>query len=210
MWYALGVNLRMAQVNGFNKIAPGNSIDSVVHAICKLLGHLGSNPEYGKGVVTFPAALEDVGDTDEERSEALKEALGVRLDRQVGSRYFITSRNAGRIFYLRDLALQFVNNLNLAKELNGLEKEVQQSLQDTTKLALLKADALFFDKIYADLMMLLKSNKLGKKLLDMNKHYLELLHYLEEISKHPRLILDPSHHVFPSEPKLYNNSQTNH
>ena len=79
-----------------------------------------------------------------------------------------------------------------------------------TKLALLKADALFFDKIYADLMMLLKSNKLGKKLLDMNKHYLELLHYLEEISKHPRLILDPSHHVFPSEPKLYNNSQTNH
>ena len=59
-------------------------------------------------------------------------------------------------------------------------------------------------------MMLLKSNELSKKLLDMNQHYLELVKYLEEIAQHPELILDPAHQVFLLEPRLYDDSKTNH
>ena len=46
----LGVNLRAAQVND---LLSGRSVgvDSVVHATCKLLGHLGTNPEYS---TSFP------------------------------------------------------------------------------------------------------------------------------------------------------------
>ena len=67
-----------------------------------------------------------------------------------------------------------------------------------------------FDKVHSDLMMLLKSNELGKKLLDMNQHCMELVKYLEEIAQHPELILDPAHQVFPLEPHLYDDSKTNH
>ena len=189
----LGINLRVAEVNGFDRVVSGSGIDSLVHAVCKLIGHLGG-PEYSKGVQCFPEFIKasidvlDMGDVDSTSTETLKEALGIKLDRQVGSRYFVTSRNAGRIFFLHNVILDFIKNLTLTKELNGLEKEVQTSLQDNNKVALLKADALFFDKIYADLMILLKNNELGKKLLDMNQHYLELLQYLEELSVHPRLI----------------------
>lgn len=99
--------------------------------LSQLIGHLGSNPEFIK------AAIDAVGDSN----EVLKEALGIKLDRQVGSRYFVSFRNAGRIFY-HYLAVDFINNLALTKELNGLEKEVQASLQEINKLALLKADGL--------------------------------------------------------------------
>ena len=82
------------------------AIDTIVHSACKLLGHLGSNPEYGKGVRGFPEYLkelleevEELGDASEEEEE-LKATLSVRLSRQVGSRYFVTSRNAGRILSL--------------------------------------------------------------------------------------------------------------
>ena len=44
--------------------------------------------------------------------------------------------------YLHGLVLDFINNLALTKQLNGLEAEVQQSLTDNIKLALLKADGL--------------------------------------------------------------------
>ena len=76
---------------------PTAAIDTIVHSVCKLLGHLGSNPE---GVRGFPEYLkqlleevEELGDASEEEEE-LKATLSVRLSRQVGSRYFVTSRNA--------------------------------------------------------------------------------------------------------------------
>lgn len=63
-------------------------------------------------------------------------------------------------------------------------------------MALLKADGLFLIK--ADLMILLKSNELGKKI---TRYESALLQFLE----------DPSHQVFPKEPRLYGDSkQTNH
>ncbi len=97
------------QVKGFTEVMKekeGDSVgvDLVVHSTCKLLGHLGSHPEYGRGVQAFPehlkAVLEkarEVGDTEEEELERLRASLDVKLARQVGSRYFVTSRNAGRL-----------------------------------------------------------------------------------------------------------------
>ncbi len=83
---------------------PAAGVDTIVHSVCKLLGHLGSNPEYGKGVRAFPEYLSDlleeaeaVGDNASEEAEELKSSVAIRLARQVGSRYFVTSRNAGRI-----------------------------------------------------------------------------------------------------------------
>ena len=99
------------------------------------------------------------------------------MERQVGSRYFVIARNAGRIFYLRSLAIRYLEATEFRKELNGLERDVLANLQSRHGAALLKVDGLFFDAIYADLMCLLKSKKLAKKFLDMNPHYLELMEY---------------------------------
>ena len=48
----LGVNLRDAHVKALSGSPP--SVDSMVHSAWKLLGHLGTNPEYGRGVQAFP------------------------------------------------------------------------------------------------------------------------------------------------------------
>ena len=42
-----------------------------------------------------------MGDTESDGKQVLTAALSVWMEKQVGSRYFITARNAGRIFYLR-------------------------------------------------------------------------------------------------------------
>ena len=58
----LGVNLRAAQVKATSELLSGRSVgvDSVVHATCKLLGHLGTNPEYGRGVQAFPEYVQSL------------------------------------------------------------------------------------------------------------------------------------------------------
>ena len=50
----VGVNLRAAEVKGLNKHLKENclsttGVDLIVHSCCKLVGHLGVNPEYGRG-----------------------------------------------------------------------------------------------------------------------------------------------------------------
>lgn len=76
----------------------------------------------------------------------------VFFERQVGSRYFVTSSNAARIFYLRRAILAFLKEQELIKSLKLLEstclKKLQDSLLITTRLVWM------FDRIYADLMML--------------------------------------------------------
>ena len=55
-----------------------------------------------------------------------------------------------------------------------------------------------------------KVKKLERK-LDMNPHYLQLMEYLELLFHYPEHILDPAHHVFASEPRLYSgNQKVNH
>lgn len=118
-------------------------------------------------------------------TERVEASLNVQLERQVGSRYFVTARNAGRILFLAPTAKQYLEDVQKTKELNALEANVLTHVKNTTILAALRAEALFFDKVYADLMRLLKSNELGKSLLDMNQHYLEILQFLEKISSTP-------------------------
>lgn len=57
-------------------------------------------------------------------------------------------------------------------------------------------------------MILMKSNQLKKKYLDMNPHIKELLDFLVTLSNHPRLCLDQQHKVFETEPQLYGDSKT--
>ena len=97
---------------------PSAAVDTIVHSVCKLLGHLGSHPEYGKGVRGIPEYLKElleeveaVGDNASEGEDELKATLSVRLSRQVGSRYFVASRNAGRISCLARQATQFLESV---------------------------------------------------------------------------------------------------
>ena len=79
---------------------------------------MGSHPEYGVGVCSFPeflqALLEEANaiDDEAEETEEIKAALGVKLQRQVGLGYFVTARNAGRLFYLTKLIENFYNKQN--------------------------------------------------------------------------------------------------
>ena len=214
----LGVNLREAQVRGVKENVANDSIgiDKIVHTMCKLLGHLGSHPEYGMGVRAFPEFLqtlmEEVNGVDDEAEEMeeVKAALGVKLQRQVGSRYFVTARNAGRLFYLKKFIEKFLEQLKVIKTLNKLESSVLSHINTPYELALLKLDGLFYDKVYADMMVLLKSKTLEKSFMCMNVHYLELLNYLQLLSKKPRLILDPNMQVFLSESRIYNDPKLDH
>ena len=65
-----------------------------------------------------------------------------------------------------------------------------------------------FDRVYGDLMMLVKSKELNKTALDMNVHYEELLDFLQRLIDTPSLILNREQIVFPSEPKLYSNDKS--
>ena len=60
-----------------------------------------------------------------------------------------------------------------------------------------------FHHVYADLVMLVKSEKLQKPAYDMSKHYQELSLFLATVEKDPRIMMDKSTRVFPSERHLY-------
>ena len=89
--------------------------------------------------------------------------LTVRLERQVGCRYFVTAANGSKALFLDCAALEYFK-FNGVTETNGnkLEKELYLKLQDQFLLASIKADALMFYFVYADLVTLAKSNELGK------------------------------------------------
>ena len=59
-----------------------------------------------------------------------------------------------------------------------------------------------FHHIYSNLVMLAKSKKLDKNVLEMNQPYLELQAFLSEVEQHPEMALDPNVRVFPSEERL--------
>ena len=55
----------------------------------------------------------------------------------------------------------------------------------------LRADGLMYFYVYADIIVMLsKSNDLGKTVLDMNQHYLELKVYLQEVECDPAVVMD--------------------
>ena len=69
------------------------------------------------------------------------------------------------------------------------------------EIAQLKTDSLMFYHIYANLIMLSKSNK---SVLDMNMHYLELKCFLEGLEQHPEAAMNKDCEVFILSPIHYN------
>ncbi len=139
--------------------------------------------EYGQGIsFRDHIKLELSKPNTSNRTIYLNNVLNTTLERQVGSRYFVTAYNSARIYFLYLAVLEFLQNLSTMKSLNRLEQYVLLKLQDETMLHNLKIDGLFLYRIYADLTDLVKSNKLNKSVFDINKHYLELLNFLEEVN----------------------------
>ena len=109
-----------------------------------------------------------------------KNAENVLLKRQVGSRYYVTSFNAARILFLRRAMVTFLKEQELIKKLNKLESTCLEKLQNDLLINKLRLEGLMHDKVYADLMMLVKSSSLSKTALSMNVHYKELLDFFFE------------------------------
>ena len=210
----LAVNLRKAFLNGISHSTISDRyhpLDTLVHEFCKLFGRCGV-PEYGCGVTftDFLSMMSSKSSLNEQTLSYYQFCTKISLDRQVGSRYFVTAANATKIVYLREAAIEFLKYMG--KE-NGtkLEKDVYEKLQDCDHLAFLKVDALMFYHIYADLVMLSKSTDLKKSVLDMNQHYHELKLFLEEVEHHPEVIMERKYSVFQSEERLYaDNNKVNH
>ena len=181
-----------------------DGVDHFVYELCKLFGHVGS-PEYCHGAASFPVFLAKEYNGDQKHYYKL--AQTVRLKRYVGSRYYITSYNAARIFFLRNAMLAFLQEQKLLKKLNYLESTCLRKLNDNLLLTKLHLEGLIYDKVYCDLMTLVKSKDLDKSSLQMNIHYQELLQFLQNLASVPRLILDSE----DSEPRLYSpDSKLNH
>ena len=215
----LGVNLRKAFLSGIayqsddlSSSRKYHPVDTLVHEFCKLFGKHGT-PEYGCGVLAFPdflALKEGDSSSSEEDRMYYRSCAVVKLDRQVGSRYFVSAANAAKIVFLADAAMSFLKYTGKDTG-NKLEVDLLAKLQDKNEITQLRADGLMYFHVYADIVMLSKSNDLGKTVLDMNQHYLELKMYLQEVECDPAIVMDKDYRVFRSEERLYSNSkQINH
>ena len=210
----LGVNLRKAFLNGIDDEEEDSTryhkVDTLVHEFCKLFGTTGV-PEYCLGVVSFPDFLAlKINSSDGEQQGYYQNCTKVHLHRQIGSRYFVTASNACRVIFLKDAAIEYLRFTGKGMAGNKLERDVFCKLQDPLELAHLKVDSLFYYHVYADLYMLAKSKDLGKSVLCMNQHYLELQLYLREVTKDPSVVFDSKYHVFSSENRLYEDGKVNH
>ena len=92
-----------------------------------------------------------------------------------------------------------------------MEQIIYRKLQDTCEMSRIKADAIMFYFVYADIVMLAKSNDLDKSVYDMKQHYLELQNFLQAIQEDPKKAFNKSCKVFLSEERLYGlNDHLNH
>lgn len=211
----LGVNLRKSFFDtGESGVVDNASSDVFVHEFCKLLSKSGGKHgilEYGHGAVAFPDFLALMA-SQSSLSEAsyYQQCTEVRMERQVGSRYFVTAANAGKVLFLREAAISFLKYTGKEKG-NKLEQSVFQKLQDPLELVHLKADAIMFHHVYCNLVILAKSTHLNKNVIDMNMHYLELQTFLSEAEHFPETAMDRNIQVFPSEKRLYSeDKKVNH
>jgi len=136
-------------------------IDCFIHEVCKAFGHLGC-PEYGQGASSFRIFIASkIKRSCGEEKEYYIKAEMVFFERQVGNRYYVTSCNAGRVFYLKRAMIAFLKEQELIKSLNQLESACLDKLQDPLLITKTHLEGLMFDRVYADLMMLVKSKKLN-------------------------------------------------
>ena len=115
----LGINLRKAFLSGLVQENTSSSdrqhyqVDILVHEFCKVFGRHGV-PEYGSGVLAFQDFLA-IMSTDSSLSTEMKEyyccCASITLERQVGSRYFVTAANAAKIFFLKVLPYLVIHSL---------------------------------------------------------------------------------------------------
>ena len=121
-----------------------HDIDLFVREIAKLFGHLGT-PENADGasfrLFLAQRATECVG-----AEEYYVNTQKVFLERQVGNRYYVTSCNAGRIYFLREAMAAFLTEQKIIKSLNHLESTCLKKLQDPLLLSNLQLEGLLFDK----------------------------------------------------------------
>ena len=64
-----------------------------------------------------------------------------------------------------------------------------------------------FHHVYSNLVMLAKFTDLNKNAFDMNKHYLEIQLFLEQVEVDPLIVMDKEYEVF-FEKRLYSDSKT--
>ena len=139
----LGVNLRKAFLSGIishNDISSTDRqhhpVDTLVHEFCKVFGRHGT-PEYGCGVLVFQDFLALMA-SDTSVSDALQEyyrsCAGVSLDRQVGSRYFVTAANATKVVFLREVAVNFLKYTGKDTG-NKLERDLLVKLLNPTEIS---------------------------------------------------------------------------
>lgn len=189
-----------------NSSTLNRDIDLCVHELAKLFGHSGT-PEYCHGASAFRVFLESkTRESCGDEKTYYVSAQKVVLERQVGSRYYVTSRNAGRLYFLRKAMIAFLEEQKLIKALNRLESTCLHKLHDSLLMTNLQLEGIMFDKVYADLMVLVKSNDLKKTPIDMASHYEELLDLFSSLVTEPGKILDSEKQVFPSETSLYGES----
>ena len=203
----LGSNLRKAFLDGTKNVAYNDdpqgakpqreqySTDTFIHEFCKLFGRKGV-PEYGCGTTHFPDFLSlQLSKLKASESSYYQSCLEVQLERQVGSRYFVSACNACKILYLIKAAKDFLEYTGKDNG-NNLETAVYHKLQSTDEVSQLTADAIMFYFVYADLVMLAKSNKLNKTAFDMNQHYLELHNFLGKVEQNPEIVANKDYRVF--------------
>ena len=199
----LAVNLRKAFFDVEKSSGSNASSDVLVHEFCKLLGKNGTKhgiPEYCHGATSFPDFVALKSDPSE--AAYYMHCKRIKLNRQVGSRYFVTAANSGKVLYLRKAAIDFLSFTG-KQQGNKLEQTVFEKLHEPSELVFLRADAIMFHHIYSHLVMLAKSTELDKNVLDMNQHYAELNTFLAEVEEHPEVALDPDARVFPTETRQY-------
>ncbi len=206
----LGSNLRKAFFKGIkehfkieetNACREYNPADVLIHEFCKLFG-LNGVPEYGCGRSFGDFLQLKISECSPEESCYYQSCRQLSLERQVGSRYFVSAANATKILFLVNAAIEYLQYTG-KDEGNKLECTVFKKLNDIELLATLKADSLMYYFVYSELVMLAKSEDLKKSAFDMNKHYLELQLFLEMVEEDPSTVMDRSYKVFISEERLY-------
>ena len=90
-------------------------IDLFVCETAKLFGHLGT-PEYGYGASSFRIFLVRKAEECTGEEKAYYEyAQKVTLERQIGSRYYVTSCNAGCIYFLCSAMITFLHESSVVE-----------------------------------------------------------------------------------------------
>ena len=109
----LAVNLRKAFFDAEEPSSDNASSDVLVDKFCKLLSKHGTkhgNPEYCHGATAFPDFLAlKSGSSQSSEARYYQKCKQIQMDKQVGSRYFVTAANSGKVLFLRQAAIDFLS-----------------------------------------------------------------------------------------------------